>query len=295
MSKLIDLTNKVFGDLTVIKRGPNTSDNKAQWYCICSCGKEVLKTSKSLRQGSTHCGCKKKTTVKDLTGQRFGRLLVINREGSINNKATWNCLCDCGRYTIVRGSDLIANKIKSCGCLKTEMLSQDLTNMTFGKLTVLRQTDKRLNGSIVWECKCECGNLFFTSTNHLISGNTQSCGCLTSKGEQTIINFLQKNNINYAKQYMFSDLIGKKKHPLRFDFAIFSNFNNSLLGLIEFQGIQHYSNVFNLSDKDWEYSLQRDKMKKQYCEQNNIPLLEIKYDEKIEIKIKEWLKCLSNL
>ena len=47
----------------------------------------------------------------DLTGQRFGKLTVIARDGSDkNNKATWLCRCDCGKETVVRGSDLRQEK-----------------------------------------------------------------------------------------------------------------------------------------------------------------------------------------
>ncbi len=57
----------------------------------------------------------------DLTGKRFGRLIVISREGSIGNHAAWRCLCDCGSETIVRGDHLRHGKTKSCRCLETEM------------------------------------------------------------------------------------------------------------------------------------------------------------------------------
>ena len=291
MGKLIDLQGQIFGELTVIFRGPNTTDNKTQWYCKCSCGKELLITSKTLRNGATNCGCKKKTTLKDLTGQKFGRLTVLTREGSDKNKkATWNCICDCGKTVIIRGTDLTTGKIKSCGCLKTDILSQDLSGKTFGKLTVLKPTDKRIGNSIAWLCQCECGGEILVSTNHLTTGNTQSCGCLVSKGELKITNYLQEKKISYIKQYMFSDLFGKKRYPLRFDFAIFND--NKFLGLIEFQGIQHYENVYNLDEKDWEYSLKRDQMKRDYCMKNNIPLLEIKYLEDPIKKIEEWLSCV---
>lgn len=290
MGKLIDLQDKKFGDLTVIGRGPNTSDNKAQWFCQCECGNVVLRTSKTLRNGATNCGCKKRTTVKNLVGQQFGKLTVIERCGSDkNNKATWNCLCNCGKEVIVRGSDLTAGRIKSCGCLKTKLLSQDLTGKTFGKLTVLEPTEQRINHNIAWKCKCDCGNICIVPTNHLVTGNTQSCGCLVSKGEQIIIEYLQNQQISYAKQYTFINLLGKNNCPLRFDFAIFSN--GILIGLIEFQGMQHYYNTYGLSNEDWAYCLERDNKKREYCKQNNIPLLEIKYNDNCLEKLEEWLHC----
>jgi len=48
----------------------------------------------------------------------------------------------------------------------------------FGKLTVIsKNKDKSKYGSL-WNCLCECGNKCIVTTNHLITYNTQSCGCL---------------------------------------------------------------------------------------------------------------------
>lgn len=54
---------------------------------------------------------------KDLSGQRFGKLTVIKRNGtSKDGKVMWECKCDCGKYSKVRSSDLTRWRIKSCGC-----------------------------------------------------------------------------------------------------------------------------------------------------------------------------------
>lgn len=56
--------------------------------------------------------------IIDLTGQRFGRLLVLGRyeKNDISGHAVWRCLCDCGETTTVSGSNLRSGQIKSCGC-----------------------------------------------------------------------------------------------------------------------------------------------------------------------------------
>lgn len=51
----------------------------------------------------------------DLTGRRFGDLVVIGRAGSTPGGALWRCVCDCGREAVVRGSNLRASKQVSCG------------------------------------------------------------------------------------------------------------------------------------------------------------------------------------
>lgn len=225
----------------------------------------------------------------DLTGERFDYLLVIERAGSDKNKkATWLCKCDCGNEVVVRGNDLRQGKVHSCGCYKTNLLSRDLVGQKFGKLTVIKREEKNIHNYHMWLCKCDCGGKILVTTNHLTTGNTQSCGCLVSKGEDSIIKFLNNHNISYIKQYYFKDLLGKKDAPLRFDIAIFQD--EKLIVLVEFQGIQHYENVYNLSEKDWEYTLKRDKMKKEYCKNNNIPLEEILYSDDIEERLKEILE-----
>lgn len=58
---------------------------------------------------------------KDLTGQKFGRLTVVNRaENTAQGKIRWLCTCDCGATTRVSRSDLLQGRVKSCGCLRRE-------------------------------------------------------------------------------------------------------------------------------------------------------------------------------
>lgn len=57
-------------------------------------------------------------TGADLTGQKFTRLLVIERDGTQNNKRLWRCLCDCGKTVFVTTGGLRSGNTKSCGCWK---------------------------------------------------------------------------------------------------------------------------------------------------------------------------------
>lgn len=57
-------------------------------------------------------------TYKDLSGQRFGKLTVIKRNGTTNNgKVIWECICDCGNSTKVTTCSLRTGNTRSCGCL----------------------------------------------------------------------------------------------------------------------------------------------------------------------------------
>jgi len=69
----------------------------------------------------------KERAFVDLTGRRFGRLLVLKVAGKDNqNKRVWECLCDCGNLTIVRGSTLVAGHTRSCGCYNRERRAETL-------------------------------------------------------------------------------------------------------------------------------------------------------------------------
>lgn len=56
--------------------------------------------------------------------------------------------------------------------------ARNLKGEQFGLLTAIYPTEKRVNGRVVWHCKCECGNEVDVPSSYLTSGETQSCGCL---------------------------------------------------------------------------------------------------------------------
>lgn len=57
---------------------------------------------------------------KDLTGQRFGRLIVISYFGHTGHETSWLCKCDCGTEKPIRRGDLYSGRVLSCGCLNAE-------------------------------------------------------------------------------------------------------------------------------------------------------------------------------
>ena len=72
----------------------------------------------------------------DLTGQRFGRLVVLARAENKGSKVQWLCKCDCGGSIIVRGCQLKNGGTRSCGCLhreNTEMLNRRKLSQTDGR------------------------------------------------------------------------------------------------------------------------------------------------------------------
>lgn len=291
MGKAKSEVGNQYGYLTVLERAGVDSSHHVTWKCQCICGNIIEVRGSKLRAGEKlSCGCQHTAGgFKDETGNRYGRLLVLGVDEDHKSKdrsIQWICQCDCGNIISVNGRSLRSGKQVSCGCYinehRGETQIKDEVGNTYGNLTVLElvKTSKRCAH---WLCQCTCGNKIVVRGADLRSGNTKSCGCIQSFGEQKIQQWLQKYNINYQKQYIFKDLISKKGGNLRFDFAIFKN--QELQCLIEYQGIQHFQERNGDFGKDQREIT--DNMKKEYCKLHNIPLYEIRYDEDVEEKLSQ--------
>lgn len=57
----------------------------------------------------------------------------------------------------------------------------DLTGQRYGKLVVLEYAGRNVTGRPLWKCKCDCGNIHYSSTIDLRHGDTISCGCHKAK------------------------------------------------------------------------------------------------------------------
>ena len=117
MYELPNLVGQRFGMLTVISQAESTESGKRRWLCRCDCGTEKVIIGSNLRRGTTvSCGCKGK---RDLTGQRVGRLTVLERSeqyGTRGSRKTqlWKCLCDCGEVTYKATDSLTNPDISMC-------------------------------------------------------------------------------------------------------------------------------------------------------------------------------------
>lgn len=154
MSKAIDLTGQRFGKLVVIKRAPNgrspSGESIVRWWCLCDCqaGNEnpdfVIKVGTQLRAGNGwSCGCdvqekRSKSLTKNLVGQKFGKLTVLEYAGTKkygnSSNALWKCICDCQlskpenerEYCYLTTNELTSGKTQSCGCYGKEKLLEAL-------------------------------------------------------------------------------------------------------------------------------------------------------------------------
>lgn len=129
MSNLIDLTTQKFGRYTVLERDLTKPKGRVYWLCQCECGNIKSIRGDHLSSGKIQsCGCLQKEIVgniqlKDLIGQQFGELKVIDRAEKPkyikDRSAYWKCLCSCGNEVIYSGHTLKIGKANSCGCLKS--------------------------------------------------------------------------------------------------------------------------------------------------------------------------------
>lgn len=121
----------------------------------------------------------------DLTNCKYNYLTALYRTENTGKTRDvyWACKCDCGKYIKARARDLISGRQKSCG----HICYVDLRGKRVGRLTVLEPTELRSNTCVKWKCVCDCGNICYISSHHLMENNkkqTLSCGCLLKKFNQ---------------------------------------------------------------------------------------------------------------
>ena len=121
--------------------------------------------------------------MKDLTGQRFGRLTAIRpTEKRIGSNIVWELRCDCGNVTHVHTGNLgdKPRNTKSCGCIHKDVVNTDIEGERFSRLIAIRPADK-IGRRTAWRCLCDCGNEVDVTTSHLKAGGVKSCGCIRSE------------------------------------------------------------------------------------------------------------------
>jgi hypothetical protein len=154
------------------------------------------------------------------------------------------------------------NGQRCAGCTNNKKLNTDLfiekANYIHENKYDYSQTSY-VNGSTKIKISCPIHGLFEQKpNNHLYS--VQGCPiCKESKGEKLIRSWLVKNKINFGSQFTIFGC--KNKKSLVFDFAIFDD--QQLVGMIEYNGENNY----------------KDKIKREYCKEHNIPLMIVSYEE----------------
>lgn len=175
----VDLVGQKFNKLEVVSVSDERRNGKKYWNCICECGNSCEVNTSELRNGHTKsCGCLiHKHQYEDLTGQRFNKLMFVKYDSTIDNRAKWLCVCDCGNEAVFNAQSVKNGNIKSCGCIR---YYEDLTGQKFNKLTFV-EFNYIKNYTTYWLCRCDCGKEKILGAATVKSGNTKSCGCILNQ------------------------------------------------------------------------------------------------------------------
>ena len=163
----------------------------------------------------------------DLTGQKFNHLYVIERDYEAQKRypnerqAWWKCKCDaCGNIKSLRGT--IIRKAQTCGCkLNSDKKArkpvekkprtfenfrgENLIGKKFTSLLVSEYADlehQNFYGNQhqnTWKCKCDCGNIYYATTDCLKKGDTPSCGCITKENQRAKLKDLSGQRFGHLK------------------------------------------------------------------------------------------------
>lgn len=257
------------------------------WLCKCDCGNPYyvsVKASHLKSYNKKDCCCKKSSLflsiglkpTDSLVGIKFNKLTVIEQI----NSESYKCRCDCGNIRTAKYNVLIEGNMKSCGCLKIESnIKKNFENRKrcigekYGKLTIKEVFGKGKDNRFYCICDCDCGTkdveVYYYSMK---KGVALSCGCIMSKGEYLISEYLINNNIEFNKQVKYKDLKGVGGLYLSYDFYI-----PKANMLIEFQGTYHDGKANWQSDEEFEIQKEHDRRKRNYAKEHDIRLLEIWY------------------
>ena len=107
--------------------------------------------------------------MKDITGQKFGRLTAIEptQKRSSNGFVFWLCKCDCGKEAIVRNDRLRRGNTRSCGCLAREILLENCKKITEKRREAASKMGKARRKHF--------GCMYCGSDKHFAKGLCRSC------------------------------------------------------------------------------------------------------------------------
>lgn len=206
----------------------------------------------------------------------------------INNCTKVIILCPIhGEFKQQPNNHISGQGCKECKKMKISLSNTNDKNEIYDKLKKIHKNleidiTSYANNRSFLNCRCKFHGNFIKSYQSLLKGGgCIKCSGKKSKGEVIIENYLLHNNIDYIPQYKFNDCIYKRE--LLFDFYL-PKYNLC----IEFNGKQHYYMSSKFGIREFEEGKIRDEIKIKYCNDNNIPLLIIKWNENILNKIKDY-------
>lgn len=155
-----NLVGRRFGRLVVMERVDKPSHISESvgglwWLCKCDCGTVKVMRAGGLVEKYRSCGCAPRVRPKDMVGQRFGLLEVVEfagiRESGQDSGAVWRCRCDCGslvertRHSLMKSRRSTGGKFTSCGCAASA--AKTIHGMSYGR-------EYRRWMSMMTRCRC---------------------------------------------------------------------------------------------------------------------------------------------
>ena len=157
-----DLAGQRFGSWEVLEFS-HRAGSIYYWLCRCDCGVVKPVRATALTSGiSKSCG-----HIEDLTGRKFGRLIVTK---TLSGKEC-ECICDCGKTVVVKTNNLKSGNTTSCGCKSAKV---SLVGQRFGNL-VVEDFAYRDKTQYFWGCRCDCGETYLARGDRLKQGITTCC------------------------------------------------------------------------------------------------------------------------
>lgn len=276
-----------WGDVSLLSK--SYISEKSLLLFRCRCGNQFQKDWSHVKSGGylqcNKCSNKSKRKVKyDYVYKIFYDNGLTLLDENVSDDSYYNCItkdgykCYCYLWNIKKG--VMADPFRENNPYCYENFSRYVSINT--KATFISADTRRIF------VRCECGNDFVISRHRFWDSSLrcQECKKRISKNELAVKQFLDDIGIEYKQQYRFTDC--KNKKPLPFDFYI-----GSKNLCIEVQGEQHYYEIPIWTNRGGLNGTQkRDKIKKDYCLQKGISLLEISY---IEIKNNSYKDKLSKI
>ena len=161
--------------------------------------------------------------LNDLTGKKLGRSTVLFQIQSAispsgKKRTKWRCQCDCGNVFDTLGDSIKRNYNIVCEeCTNKDRSKNnriDVIGNKYGRLTIIGIVPNTKPTKVI--CQCDCGNEHICAQADVVSGHTQSCGCLQSEraGESNVkdwtghvsesgVEFLKQDHMNSKGQWVW--------------------------------------------------------------------------------------------
>lgn len=156
---------------------------------------------------------------KDIQNQRFGKLIALEYKYTQNKKAFWLCECDCGNISIISASNLQSGHTKSCGCIR---FNSDSNNLSKHFRNLLKYKIKDVLDKSNHTCALT-GNKNELEVHHLNSFNNMYIKAINDLG------YLVYNNISqYTQEQLYNiDKLFLEMHDVKSLIVISKNIHTN--------------------------------------------------------------------